>query len=181
MAKYGFAPDPEHPYASVLVRRVKFLEQSISEVRLRLSDYRESNIRLGIRYTDLFMKDPFTAILLWTDLRRAEPPKLHAPGTLWTQSNARVALRSLLTFGIPWLDHYSRPKALIDCLEKHLKETNAPGDHEHLGLLYYEMGQFRKGCEHAQAWLDLIPRTRSWVGERARTRRQLKAMKCNCK
>lgn len=157
---------------------MKFLEQSIFEVRLRLSDYRESNIRLGIGYTDLFKKDPFRALLLFTDLRHAEPPKLQAPGKRWTKADERAALGSLLKFGIPWLDRYSRPKVLIDYLEKHLKHTNAPGDHEHLGLLYYEMGQLKKACEHAQAWLDQIPHTRSWIGERARTRRQLKAMKC---
>ena len=178
LSKIWLRARPEHPYASVLVRRVGFLEQSIYEERFRLSGYRESEIRLGIGYRDAFMKEPFTAIFLWTAIRRAEPPNL--PGTVWTISGERAALQSLLKFGIPWLNRNSRPKVLVKTLEKHLKETNAPGDHHELGLLYYEMGQNKRACRHAEAWLEHITGS-SWIKERARTRRQLKAMKCKCK
>lgn len=175
LSEEGFKSDPGH--RTSFIRRTLFLEQTIWEVKLR-TEAGASNIRLGIGYTDKFMKNPFREILLFTSLRLSEPPELDAPGKDWMPSEERLALESLLKFGIPWLDRFRQSEVLVDHLELHLKETDAPGDHHKLSLLYYEMGKLTNACKHAKAWLDQIASGTSWTEERARTRRQLKAMQC---
>lgn len=177
LAEHGFKTDPEH--RTSFIRRSAFLDLTIWEVRLRLMEG-HSNIRLGIGYTDRFMKDPFKAIMLETNLVRTGPQKTDLPGTYWKQADEAVALRSLIELGIPWLEHYGDPKMLINCLQSRLKERKAPGLHSDLALLYYETGQLKKACFHAKAWLAHLSKSGpSSAEERARTRRQLKAMKCS--
>jgi hypothetical protein len=175
LSQEGFKSDPEH--RTSFVRRTMFLEQTIWEVKLRL-EAGASNIRLGIGYTDKFMKNPFREIFLFTTLRQSELPQLNAPGKDWVPSEEQLALESLLRFGIPWLERFKKPEVLIDHFESHIKLTNAPGDHHKLSLLYYEMNQLTKACKHARAWLEQIATGTSWAVERARARRQLKAMQC---
>ena len=175
LSQDGFVLDSNS--GSSLVRKVAFLEQSVWKVKLKF-DHGSFNIRLGIGYKDNFKASPFTEILISTDLRSSERPKLGAPGKIWKPAEEPAALEALVRFGLPWLGHFSKPEELVDYLESHLRETSAPGDHRKLSLLNYEMGRLRSACKHAQAWLDHIPNTEGWAEERARTRRQLDTMEC---
>lgn len=175
LQKHGFTEDPGQPFS--FVRRTGFLEHSIWRVNLRLAPGK-LNIRLGVGYKDKFKRNPISVIWVQADLRRNESPGADSPGEFWDKAELDAALESVLKYGIPWLDSYADPRALAKYFEEHLKQRKAPGDHETLSLLYFELGETEKACEHANAWLNHIAKGSGWAEERSRTRRHLKAMRC---
>jgi hypothetical protein len=173
--KYGFEPDVSN--RAVLAKKIGFLEQSITEVRLRLLPGKLV-VRLGVGYTDNLRNNPFVELLVMADLRRGESPSHDGPGETWRTTEDRAALNSLVKYGLPWLAHFGQPAVLVDYYKKQLKERNAPGDHRALSLLYYELGDKGRFCEQADLWLASISTGSSWAEERERTHRRMKKMGC---
>ncbi len=119
----------------------------------------------------------------------------------WTRADEPAAQEALITYGLPWLEEYSRPEPLIARFEQQVREERPveppgwlgrlfvgqppprpspprpPVNHYYLALLHYHAGDAAAACRHAGAWLRVVE-SRAQPGEPERTRRQMAAMGC---
>ncbi len=175
LSKFGFASDSENPGG--LIRRVGFIEQSVSAIKPRFEP-NEVIVRLGVGYTERFREPPISVLWLMADLPKGKAPDIKSAGNQWPRADNEAITAALVEYAMPWFDKYSEPETLIEHFRVHLKEKNAPGDHRTLCALYFETGQMQKACQHAKAWLDTTPNTEGWAKQRSAMKRQMREMGC---